>query len=247
MAERDPVPQPGRPLLLAAAAEHLAVFKPAGMHAFGSGSLADWLLQQRPALAAVGPAEQPALVHRLDRDTAGLMLAAASPGAYAALRRAFAEGAIDKRYLALIGGELERPAVVDRPLGARYRRSRRVAVAAGRQRLRGVRPAHTTIEPLARSAGWTLCAVRIRTGMRHQIRAHLAHLGHPVAGDGLYGGAPLPGLTGRFFLHAWRLELAAGHAAGPLAHRCGLDAGLRRVARALGFAPELVDQPDDKR
>ncbi len=247
MAEPDPAPQPGRPLLLAATAGHLAVFKPAGMHVFGRGSLAGWLLEQRPELAAVGPADQPALVHRLDRDTAGLMLAAASPGAYAPLRRAFAEGAIDKRYLALVGGELDRPALVDRPLGARYRRSRRVAVADGRQRLRGVRPARTAVEPLVRSAGWTLCAVRIRTGMRHQIRAHLAHLGHPVAGDGLYGGAPLAGLEGRFFLHAWRLKLAAGHAAGPLAHRCGLDAGLRWVARQLGFATELVDQRVDKR
>ncbi len=247
MTEPDLAPQPGRPLLLAATPSYLAVFKPAGMHVFGRGSLAGWLLDQRPQLAGVGPAAQPALVHRLDRDTAGLMLAAASPGTYESLRRAFAEGAVDKRYLALVSGELERPALVDRPLGSRYRRSQRVSVAGGRQRLRGVRPAHTAIEPLGRSAGWTLCAVRIRTGMRHQIRAHLAHLGHPVAGDGLYGGAPLAGLEGRLFLHAWRLELAAGHAAGPLHHRCGLDAGLRQLALDLGFAGELVDQRADKR
>lgn len=189
----------------------LVLAKPAGMHVFPSSgsaaaSLSGWLIEQRPALAGVGPPGQPALVHRLDGGTSGLVLAAANSDSYSQLRQAFAGGQVEKVYLAVVQGRLDGRREIDLPLGGRYRRSRRVWVDNGSRRLRGVRPARTLVEALASNGQLTLCRVVIHSGARHQIRAHLAHLGHPLLSDTLYGGEPGWGrAAGGFLLHAWRL------------------------------------------
>ena len=187
----------------------IAVFKPAAWHCFGGEeSLADWLLRQFPELAKVGDVEQPALLHRLDQQTSGLMLAARSDAVYHKMRQAFSAKVLDKEYLSLVCGRLEEDSQVSGKLGGRYRRSRRVWVDDGSRRLRGLRSAQTWIHPLASGSldgkDLTLALTRMRSGVRHQIRAHLAHLGHPIFGDLLYG-APASG-SERFFLHAWRIH-----------------------------------------
>ncbi|HUU01151.1 MAG TPA: RluA family pseudouridine synthase [Myxococcota bacterium] len=189
------------------------VEKPAGLHVFPSGlgigdSVLTRLLAGRPDLAEIGEAGAPAFVHRLDRSTSGLLLAAKTQAAYGSLRDDFSSGKVHKEYLALVEGSLQGRVEMDVPLGARYRRSRRVSVCSEGRRLRGVRPARTIAEEIAQEAGLTLCRVETATGFRHQVRAHLAHLGHPLAGDRLYGATrEIGGLEEHFFLHAWLIEL----------------------------------------
>lgn len=236
MSDPSQAPAVGKPVIIEVAEGFLGLSKPAGLHVFGPDSLAAWLIGQRPDLARVGPADEPAIAHRLDRATSGLMLAATDPNSYDRLRQAFSAGRVDKRYLALVEGPLEEPVRIDLPLGSRYRRSRRVQVDRGRVKLRGVRPAVTEVEPIGLGRGLSLCRVRILTGHRHQIRAHMAHLGHPVAGDSLYGARlDLPGLAGRHFLHAHRIGLDLED--GPrLDWRCGLGADLRAVLAGVGLS-----------
>lgn len=228
------------PAIIETAKGLLGLSKPAGLNVFGSDSLAVWLIGQRPDLARVGPADQPAIAHRLDRATSGLMLAATDPGSYERLRQLFSAGRVDKWYLALVEGRLEDPVRIDLPLGSRYRRSRRVQVDLGRSGLRGVRPAVTQVDPIGCAQGLSLCRIRILTGLRHQIRAHLAHLGHPLAGDDLYGARiDLPGLTGRHFLHAHRIRLDLDGQA-QVDWRCGLGSDLRAVLAGIGLADPSV-------
>jgi len=220
----------------------LAVAKPAGLDVFGAPggreeTLCARLLAQFPALAGVGDPRQPAIVHRLDRGTSGLLLVARDNRTYTSMRSAFASRAISKGYLALVEGLLEAPVEIDRPIGARYRRSHKVRVSHDPSRLRSVRPAKTWVKPLQTAFGFTLCRVHIDTGVRHQIRAHLAHLGHPVVGDTLYGGkAVVPELRGRFFLHAYFAGFSHPARTSLLALTCPLPGELEAALAALGVA-----------
>ncbi len=219
----------------------LGIAKPAGMDVFGAGSVCSWLLSARPDLSRIGPEAEPAIVHRLDRGTSGLLLAAGEQAAYDALRIAFADGLVEKVYLVLVEGDLAGPLDIDLPLGARYRRSRKVRVATGIAGLRGVRPARTEITPVGQAEGFTLCRVRIHTGMRHQIRVHLSHRGLPVAGDGLYGaGRELAGLGERMFLHAWQVGLDDGIAGRRIAWYCPLPVELNRILVRMGLSSKFL-------
>ncbi|HET8549213.1 MAG TPA: RluA family pseudouridine synthase [Bryobacteraceae bacterium] len=186
----------------------VAIDKPAGMvvHAGAgrhSGTLVNALLHHFRALSAVGGEDRPGIVHRLDRDTSGVVLVARTDAAHRALARQFAGRAVDKTYLALVQGVLRqehghvRSAITRDPV----RRTRMTTRAE-----RG-RAAHTEYRVLRRFAGHTLLEVRIHTGRTHQIRVHLASIGHPVAGDTLYGAARTP--HGRFFLHAKRIAFTS--------------------------------------
>jgi 23S rRNA pseudouridine1911/1915/1917 synthase len=204
------------------------------MHVFGPDSVCAWLLGLEPELAEVGPAEAPAIAHRLDRGTSGLLMAGRTRAGYQALRQALSGGRCQKLYLAVVEGRLAGPAEVDAPLGGRHRRSARVQVARPGSRLRGVRPARSQVEPLALGDDVSLCRVEMWTGMRHQIRAHLAHLGHPLLGDRLYGARQaLPdGLAG-YLLHAWALGFEE-----PAARfQCPPPGRLLGALGALGLAP----------
>jgi len=222
----------------------LGVGKPAGWHVFPGAAkpvLWEWLLAQRPGLAGVGPARQPAFVHRLDLGTSGVILAACTPRTYAPLRQSFKDGVVEKDYLVLAEGALESPKTIQLPLGARYRRSKRIQVGSAGKNLRWSREAHTEVWPLAKVREWTLCRVRIRTGIRHQIRAHMAAVGHPVAGDKAYGART--GADGYPFLHAWRLALPHPGTGEPWVCRCPLPedrvAFLAHAGLAGGWAEML--------
>jgi 23S rRNA pseudouridine1911/1915/1917 synthase len=220
----------------------LAIDKPAGTHVFTSSSdqqepVCRWLLNHRPELKEVGDKAAPAIVHRLDCLTSGVLLAAKNNQAYQKLRLAFSEKEISKTYLALVEGELSQSTTLDKPIGARYRRSKTVKVVDKHHRLRGVRPAETRVEPLATAVGLTICRVMIRTGMRHQIRAHLADIGHPVVGDKDYGGQiTIAELGRRFFLHASSLGLKHPESCESLKLNSPLPADLLHILETKGLS-----------
>jgi 23S rRNA pseudouridine1911/1915/1917 synthase len=222
----------------------LAVAKPAGVHVFPQrrgepDALWSRLKKMRPGLDRVGDPSAPAFVHRLDRGTSGVLLAAKTDPAYEKLRRDFGAGAIEKEYLALVEGGLLEPLEIDLPIGSRYRRSKKVQVQVPGRKLRGVRPARTVIEPQDSSGDLTLCCVTISTGVRHQIRAHLSHLGHPVAGDREYGARrEFKGLAGRIFLHARRIRLPHPLSKSPLEITCPLPGDLSQILDELGLDPQ---------
>jgi 23S rRNA pseudouridine1911/1915/1917 synthase len=204
VAQEDEASRPARTIW--SSSDFIVLDKPAGMHSHagrGPWSLADHLLGEFPAQGAVGSPIEAGLVHRLDRDTSGVMLAATNAAAYARLRAEFASHRVTKRYLALVGGAVERRFDVTDALA---RRSTRVVLA--RRRDRALR-AHSSIVPLEVGAAWSLVEVTIATGVTHQVRAHLSLAGHPILGDAKYGGPPPPPGTRRGqLLHAFSISLA---------------------------------------
>jgi len=149
-----------------------------------------------------GGAWDPWPVHRLDRDTSGLMLVAKAEPAQLQLQDALRRREIEREYTALVAGRLEsRTGTIDAPLGRDPRRRTRMSTTTDKPRA-----ARTHFEVEGEINGYTLVRVRLETGRTHQIRAHFAAIGHPVAGDREYGGPELPGL-GRQFLHSSRLAL----------------------------------------
>ncbi len=180
----------------------LTVHPGAGHPSQAANTLVSRLLGHDPAIAAAGDAARPGIVHRLDRDTSGLIAVARTPAAHEALARQWRDRTVVKRYRALVEGEPRRAeARIDMPIGRDPRNRKRMAPT-----LDG-RPARTTYRIERAYRGYSLLDVGIETGRTHQIRVHLAALGHPVAGDRLYGARrPPPGLT-RQFLHASLLGL----------------------------------------
>jgi len=211
-----PAPQPELPLRIVHADGQVVVAdKPAGMPSHPlkpgeTGTAANALVGRFPELASVGPApREGGLVHRLDTDTSGLLLAARTDAGHALLRAQFAARTVEKGYLALVAGELHAGGEIDVPLAHDPHDARKVRAASDPEwaEAHEARPASTRFTPALRRAGFTLVDVEIATGVLHQIRAHLAFIGHPLAGDALYGGPELPGLS-RHFLHAARLAFA---------------------------------------
>jgi len=188
----------------------VAVDKPAGMvvHAGAgvhSGTLVNALLHRFGALSAVGGEMRPGIVHRLDRYTSGVILVAKNDAAHRKLAAQFSGRRVEKVYLALVHGAVKQESgVIDKPVARDpVHRTRMTA------RLRDGRPAHTEYRVTARLPGFTFLEVKIGTGRTHQIRVHLASIGHPVAGDTLYGApAQVPGRVplARYFLHAHRIR-----------------------------------------
>jgi 23S rRNA pseudouridine1911/1915/1917 synthase len=166
----------------------------------GKGHHRDTLSQRLAPLLAGGEADRAGIVHRLDRDTSGLLVVARSEEAHRRLQLAIAERRVEREYLALVEGRPPaRTGTIEAPIGRDPRvRTRMTVGGAGAREAR----THFTLErPLA---GFSLLRVRLDTGRTHQIRVHLGAIGHPVAGDPEYG---RPGLLelDRQFLHATRL------------------------------------------
>jgi len=211
----------------------LCADKPAGMPSHPLrpgelGSLASALLARYPELAQVGHSpREPGIVHRLDTDTSGLLLAARDPQTFAALRALLTAGAIDKRYLALCAGRPAVPAQHEAWLSARGARVSVRAAPFG-SALR-VRTELLAAEPVGE---FSLLTVRVHLARRHQVRAHLAALGHPIAADALYGGPPLPDLR-RHFLHAAELRFAHPHTCAALELSAPLPDDLRSILDRL--------------
>ncbi|MGZ5411745.1 MAG: RluA family pseudouridine synthase [Solirubrobacterales bacterium] len=177
--------------------------KPAGLVVHPAPShrgptLADWLGER----AGGGEPERRGIVHRLDKDTSGLMVVARTEAAHGELSRQIKAREVEREYVALVEGALEsRTGTIDAPLGRdRRRRTRRAVRGAGE------REARTHFEVIGALPADTLVAARLETGRTHQIRVHFAAIGHPIAGDPEYGTAGRHGLS-RQFLHARRLAL----------------------------------------
>jgi 23S rRNA pseudouridine1911/1915/1917 synthase len=244
-AAGPPAPEPDAPL--AVLLEHprlVVVDKPAGVavHPLApgeGGTLANAVVARWPECAAASPEpREGGAVQRLDTDTSGCVAFARDREAWEALHRELQERRVEKIYLALVAGRVAAGGVTSVPLAQRGGRAVPApdALAGDRLRAKGLRPreAETRWEVVRRFERHTLLRVRILTGVTHQIRAHLAHLGHPVAGDPLYGGegAALPGLA-RQFLHAARLALEAP-GGGRIEVESPLPRDLQRVLDRLG-------------
>jgi 23S rRNA pseudouridine1911/1915/1917 synthase len=183
--------------------EWLAVIdKPAGLvvHA-GAGVTGPTLVDELGALLGGGEDPiRPGIVHRLDRDTSGLMIVARDDETHRRLAAMIKAREVERVYRVLVEGRLRsRSGTIDAPLGRDYRAPERRAV-----RGRGAREARTHFEVLELLPADTYAAARLETGRTHQIRAHFAAIGHPVAGDSRYGHAGRHGLE-RQFLHSARL------------------------------------------
>jgi 23S rRNA pseudouridine1911/1915/1917 synthase len=185
----------------------IAVNKPADMvvHAGAGrrmGTLVNALLHRFGKLPEAGGVERPGIVHRLDRGTSGVLLVARTDAAHRNLAAQFASRTVEKVYLALVCGVVKGAAGrIDKAIARdKVRRTRMtVRTATGRHAI-------TEYRVLERFAAHTLLEVRPGTGRTHQIRVHLASIGHPVAGDRLYGAPATSGRHGRFFLHASRIS-----------------------------------------
>ena len=221
-------------------ADVLVVDKPPGLVVHpgagqGGGTLVNGLLARHPTLAGVGEAHRPGIVHRLDRDTSGLLVVALTPAAYTALVAALGDRRVERRYTALVWGVPEAlRGVVDAPVGRSPRQPTRQAVVAGG------RPARTRYEVRGRydrPAALGLLDCELETGRTHQIRVHLASIGHPVVGDRDYGGVREALSVPRMFLHAEHLAFDHPVTGRPLSFDAPLPPDLAAVLASLGSTP----------
>jgi len=239
----------------------IAVNKPAGMtvHAGAGnlrGTLVNALLGRGQALAQANDLLRPGIVHRLDKETSGVLLVAKNDASHAKLGEAFRSRAVQKTYIALIEGVLpQKGGRIELPIGRDPKRRTRMAVVrakAGSAALRTAREARTDWHALARIDSTTLVEVQLHTGRTHQIRVHFSALKHPIVGDALYGAArllrvekiALPSL-GRNFLHAAKIQFAHPRTSQPMELRAPLPVELRgylnQLATAAGEEPQCID------
>ncbi len=187
-------------------------------------------------LAGGGDPRRPGIVHRLDKDTSGLMVVARTDDAHRMLAAQIKAREVKRAYLALVEGHpRSRTGVIDAPLGRDYRAPERRAV--GGRAPRAARTHFTVLDLLSRDA---LVEARLETGRTHQVRAHFAAIGHPVAGDPRYGHAGRHGLA-RQFLHSARLGFRHPITGEELEFESGLPPDLEE---ALRTARSLESRPD---
>lgn len=166
------------------------------------GTLVNGVLARFPDVASIGDPYRPGIVHRLDRDTSGLLVVARSPRAYDSLIEQISTRSVDRRYVALVWGALSSPrGVIDAPIGRSTARRTRMAVRESGKTARTEYEVRTTyVDPEC-----SLLDCRLETGRTHQIRVHLSAIGHPVVGDATYGGSRVSITLDRPFLHAAHL------------------------------------------
>ncbi|MBN1145901.1 MAG: RluA family pseudouridine synthase [Anaerolineales bacterium] len=213
----------------------LVINKPAGMvvhPAAGhtSGTLVHAALAHAPTMEGVGGQQRPGVVHRLDKDTSGLILMAKNDRAHHWLQEQFRLRKIEKTYLALVDGAPPTPAGrIEAPIGRNIRERKKMAVVT----LQKGRQAISEYSTLERFPNHTLLEMHPLTGRTHQIRLHLAFLGCPVAGDTVYGKQHSSIPVGRHFLHAARLRLRLSGEKEPRSFEAPLPAELASVLEAL--------------
>jgi 23S rRNA pseudouridine1911/1915/1917 synthase len=230
------VPQP-MPLETLYEDEHLRVIhKPAGLVVHPApghwqGTLLNGLLALDPMVQDLPRA---GIVHRLDKDTSGLMVVARSRAAMDALVRMIAAREVSRQYLAI--GHRGWPGVSEREVHAAIGRdpANRLRMAVVDLDRQPGKTARTTLECLDENGQACLVRCTLHTGRTHQIRVHMAHIGHPLLGDGLYGGRPEAGLT-RQALHAWRLAFVHPFTGQSLVWMSDLPADMAQALQALGL------------
>jgi 23S rRNA pseudouridine1911/1915/1917 synthase len=234
--------------------EHLlAIDKPPGMVVHPApgtrrGTLVNALVHRLGVLAGVGDPDRPGIVHRLDRDTSGVLLVARTTAALEALARQFRERTIAKRYLAIVRGTLAAESgTIDRAVGRHPRERKRMSVHSRRGRR-----AITRWKVVERLPGATLVRLAPETGRTHQLRVHLAALGHPIVGDRVYGvrrSARSAGVVAapRQALHAEEIRFAHPADGRPVTIRAPLPedfatvlAALRQAGKTTGKSPRLA-------
>ncbi len=182
----------------------MVVDKPSGLTVHPApgireATLVNGLLKLRPEISGVGSIERPGIVHRLDKDTSGVMVVAKTPEAYLALQRQFQERLVKKSYIAIVEGEPPPRGEIPFSIGRDPHRPGRFSVGA-----HSTREAYTEFLKIVQRGGYAVLLVCPRTGRTHQIRVHLSFAGYPIAGDPLYGNPPGP--IGRLALHAYCLS-----------------------------------------
>lgn len=167
-----------------------------------SGTLVNALLAYAPEIAGVGSPLRPGIVHRLDKDTSGLLVVARNDESYHHLSAQIKERKVSRAYLALVHGDLSQEAgTIEAPIGRHPQFRRRMAVTpAGRRAI-------THYRVLERFGEYTFVEVSLETGRTHQIRVHFSHIGHPLVGDPVYGRRSNPFGLARQALHAYKLSL----------------------------------------
>ncbi len=217
-------------------ADILVLDKPAGLVVHpGSGNpagtLLNALLHHAPALSALPRA---GIVHRLDKETSGLLVVAKTELAQTDLTRQLQARSVKRHYLALAHGEVERGGTVDAPIGRHPTQRVKMAVVGGG------REARTHYEVRRRFGPATLLECRLETGRTHQIRVHMASINHPLVGDPTYGkrnpASPLLAAFHRQALHAWRLQLIHPRSHQELAWEAPLPADFAQLLEKLSAA-----------
>ena len=198
--------------------DFIAVNKPAGLLVHGTPgredeeTLVSWLLEKYPEVKTVGdnPLKRPGVVHRLDKETSGVMLLARNQEFFNHFKDLLKNHKVKKTYLALVLGDVSRSLSINAPIGLKSGTVKHTTIT---KNAKMVKPAETDIRPMEHfeknGQKYTLLRVLPKTGRTHQIRVHLASIGKPIVGDKLYGGKKniLPGLN-RHFLHAESLEFS---------------------------------------
>lgn len=219
----------------------IAVNKPAGLtvHAGAgalSGTLVNRLVHHFQSLSQVGGELRPGIVHRLDKDTSGVLLVARNDAAHRNLSAQFAARTVEKRYLALVEGTVRMDSGrITRPIARDPVRRTRMTARIGSNTGPG-RTALTEYKVLERFAGFTFLEVRLGTGRTHQIRVHMADMGHRVVGDRLYRAAAAE----RMFLHAWRIGFLSPDTGERVTVEAPLPATLAQWLNLLGFNPRII-------
>lgn len=223
----------------------IVVNKPAGMvvhpaagHA--TGTLVNAVLGHDPEIVT-GNQERAGIVHRLDRDTSGVMLVAKTDAAMHDLQRQFADRQVHKTYLALVNGIVKTPqGKIDAPLGRDPHDRKRTAISSAPT----AREAVTVFYVLAHSDKYTLVQIEPETGRTHQIRVHMAFIKHPVVGDELYNKKKNDlGLT-RQFLHAWRITFTHPVTRASMTFTAPLPPDLTETLARAGIPSESIERGD---
>jgi 23S rRNA pseudouridine1911/1915/1917 synthase len=217
-------------------ADLLVVDKPAGLVVHPgagrlAGTLVHGLLARYPEIRAVGQPGRPGIVHRLDKDTSGLLLVARSQSAYDALVAMLTTRRVERRYRALVWGAVDSPTgMVDAPVGRSARDRTRMAVTlTGKE----ARTRYEVVRGFTEPVTATELRCTLETGRTHQIRVHMASIGHPVVGDTRYGGRRPSLPSPRPWLHAEHLALQHPLTAEPVAFDSPLPADLEAVLATL--------------
>lgn len=219
-------------------ADCIVINKPAGMvvhPAVGheSGTLVNAVMHHCPDLAGIGGELRPGIVHRLDKDTSGLIVVAKNDAALRHLQAQFKERTVHKLYIALCDGDVSpEKALVDAPIGRDPKARKRMAVIGPRSSAQS-REAQTQYEVVQRFESHTLVHCQLHTGRTHQIRVHMAYVGYPLVGDTIYGRRKQELLTWRHFLHAAELGIKLPSTNEETVFKAELPKGLSKVLEKL--------------